>query len=363
MAAVPANSSQDNLRQRTRKDGTPGLWELRVRRDGHRFSFYGRTKAEAYRKSEKQVQRVLQTARVRETVGGWLNLWIADLKGTVKPSTWKRYESLVRVHIVPALGDVRLDMLTTARLDSLYKSLRTGGLGAQSVIHVHRTLHTALESAVAAGLLRDNPARSRVLRQKAPEKQWTILSRTEATRLLDAARGDRLEALYVLALTLGMRQGELLALRWRDLDLDGGTLTVSGTAGFDDDGKQARGSPKTTHARRTLLLPERAVDALRRTSELDPVYVFPATRGGLMRGTVLMHTYFDPLLTCAGLPHMRFHDLRHTAATHLLEDGNQPHVVSRILGHASVGITLGLYAHVTRGMSDQAVTTMNARYT
>lgn len=353
-----AGNQEGHLRQRAN-----GLWELSVRREGGRQSFYGRTRAEAIKKAERAKARVAHEAQQRETVAGWIETWLGDVAAGLKPATVRKYESDTRNNVIPHIGHLRLDEVTTADVASLQSRLRAEGKGPLTITNARRALGTALEAAVEAGLIASNPTRSRVLRQRAPDKVERVLNREETGRLLAAARGTRYEALFVLALTTGMRQGELLALRWRDIDLEGGTLRVTGSVTTDHDGKLRILAPKTRRSRRTLGLPLIAADALRRAPRQDSELVFPAERaGGLMRGTTVTHTYLRALLRAAELPLMKFHDLRDTAATHMLEEGIPINVVSEVLGHADEAITLRRYAHVTRGMQRAAVAAMDARY-
>ena len=206
-------------------------------------------------------------------------------------------------------------------------------------------LGTALEYAIEAKKIPANPCRSRILRQRVQRRPWIILTDEETRRLFDAAWGEQYEALYVLAVTTGMRLGEICALRWRDIDLEKGRLKVTGTVNRDDESQLAILPPKTERARRTVNLPEIAIDALRRSprqttqhgdrtnlSESALVFhdddlVFRPERGTLLDGTTVTRHHFSALLRKAGLPHMPFHDLRHTAITHMLEDGVQAHTL------------------------------------
>lgn len=353
-----ARNREGSLRQRA-----DGVWELRVQRDGVRQSFYGSTRTEVLRKAERAKARTVHEAKQRETVAGWIERWLADMEGGgLKPATVRKYRIDTRNNVVPHLGHLRLDQVTTADVANLQARLRAEGKAPQTVIHARRSLGTALEAAVDAGLIASNPTRSRSLRQRVPEKVDRVLTREETRRLLDAASGSRYEALFLLAVTTGMREGELLALRWRDLDLDAGILSVRGSVSVGHDGQLRILPPKTRRSRRRVYLPDIATEALRRARHQDADIVFPAARGGLMRGTNLHARHFLPLLDQAGLRPMKFHDLRDTAATHMLEDGTPLNVVSEVLGHADEAITLRRYAHVTRGMQRAALIAMNARY-
>lgn len=342
---------------RQRKDG---LWEYSVRRDGKRRSFYGHTQSEAFAKSDS-----LKPSR--ETVHGFLNDWLEKRRGTVRASTWRRYETTVRCALIPHLPDIALSALTTAQV----ASLNAEQLGSASAAQKARVvLGTAFQYAVDTGILTANPCHSRALRQPVTRRDWVILSKSDTSRLLEAARlQPQLEALYVLAVTTGMRVGELTALLWSDIDLDAGTLRVTGTINRDEQNELARLAPKTGRARRTIRLSDIAIDALRRTARRHVGGTFTGYEDLVFRGnaefldpsTVTKH-FLPAVLHEAGLAPMQFHDLRHTAITHMLEDGVMPHTVSEIVGHSSAAFTLSRYASVTRGMHDSAVQAVNRRY-
>jgi integrase len=197
------------------------------------------------------------------------------------------------------------------------------------------------------------------------------LTPEQSRSLLDAAQLDRLEALYVLALSTGMRQGELLALKWADVDLDGAAIQVKATLQRTREGFVFQ-EPKTARSRRQVALTRTAVKALRqhRASQLeerlrcpywqDPDLVFASEIGTPIEATNLIRRSFAPLLKRAGLPRIRFHDLRHTAATLLLGQNVNVKVVSEMLGHSQIAVTLDLYSHVTPTMQRQAVEALDA---
>jgi integrase len=256
-------------------------------------------------------------------------------------------------------GEVRF------RLDS--------GCSPASVHKMHETLHKALKQAVRWGYMAKNPADD-VDPPKVHTEEITPLTREEARRLLDTVQGDRLEALYVVALHTGLRQGELLALRWEDLDLEARKLQVRRTV-TKDGGKLEIGPTKTAKGRRTVKLSRHATEALRghldrQLEEIDGLgdlfrengLVFCSTKGTLINPTNLRKRSFAPLLERAGLPHMTFHQLRHTAATILLLKNVNPKIVSEMLGHASIAITLDTYSHVLPNMQDSAVAAMEEAF-
>jgi integrase len=352
-----------------------GLWEARITLDsGKRKSIYAKTRQEAARRLAAAVRDRDNGALVvadKQSVEQYFNSWLAVMKATIRPRTWETYESYVRLHFLPSLGRMMLTKLTAQQLQLLYAKKLEEGLTTTTVHHLHTIVHKALSNAMRLGLIQRNvcdlidPPRMR-------HHEMTTLSEEQARLLLTTASGKRLEALYVLALATGMRQGELLALRWRDVDLDGSTLRVRATlqrteAGF------VFAEPKTAQSRRRIALSKTVVDALRqhKIRQLeerlaavnvweDHDLVFPNIIGKpLEAGNVLRRSYW-PLLRRAGLPRMRFHDLRHTAATLLLGRGINPKIVSEMLGHSNVSITLTIYSHVTPHMQQQAADAMDA---
>jgi integrase len=203
-------------------------------------------------------------------------------------------------------------------------------------------------------------------------KEMHPLSAEEARRLLDAARDDRFEAFYVLAVHTGMRRGELLGLKWDDVDLENATVRVRRTLTRIDNGcRLALGPPKNKKSRRTVRLTERAVEALRSHLErqlaeieaLGDLYkdqglVFTTEAGTLINPSNLRQRSLAPLLKRAGLPQITFHDLRHTCASLLFQKNVHPKFVQELLGHASVSITLEIYSHMLPGMGGEAADAM-----
>lgn len=311
--------------------------------------------------------------------------WLPTLHG-LKPSTRKGYADLVKAYIVPDLGDVRLCDLTAGQVAKLYETLRTSGrrrpskkgpkgLSESSVHHVHAALSAALGHAVEAGLLRVSPiaqlpkkARPKVSSAQATEMR--VWSAEEAQRFLLVAADDRLGMVFELALATGLRRGELVALRWADVDLDRSQLAVRRnmvTVGY----KAVEGTPKAGRAR-TIDLDGGTVTALRShrrrqlkermawgSSWIDSGLVFTREDGSALHPqTALWH--LRKLSRAAGVPEVRLHDLRHTHATLGLAAGVPPKVMQERLGHSSVQITLDLYSHVVPGMQADAAAKIGA---
>ncbi len=352
-----------------------GRWSAYVTGlNGRRRYVYGKSRAEAARSLAAITQQRdsgLPLPTGRETVASFLAGWLEGRRSQLRPGPWRRSEEYVRIHIVPVIGRVRLTRLTPQHLSHLYEDRLRAGLGPTSVHHLHATIHTALDQAVRWNLVPRNVA-DLVDPPRVGRRAMTVLTPEQVRVLLDAARGGALEAIIAVAVSTGMRRGELLALRWRDVDLERGTARVVGTMQRGFDRRLAIAEPKTARSRRQVELSDFASDALRRhragqtakrlqlgTEWDDNDLVFPNPFGKPQDGSHLLLGQFVPLLERASLPRIRFHDLRHTAATLLLGRGVHPKIVSEMLGHTTIGITLDLYSHVTPTMQREAAHTMD----
>jgi integrase len=281
------------------------------------------------------------------TVGQYLNNWLTGIRGTVRQRTWERYEQFVRVHLVPAFGGIKLGNLTRAHLKTLYASKTE--LSPTTIRHLHAAIHKALDEAVADNLIPRNVA-TNIKLPKMRKKEIHPLTPDQAKAFLEAARGDRYEALYVLAIYYGLRRGELLGLKWSDLQ--GNTLQVRRTMSEARVGRIEE-EPKNGKGRR-IELSEKALESLRshRNQQVDLEYIFPSTTGTPTNSSNLMYRSFKPILKRAELPQIRFHDLRHTCATIRFMKGQHPKRVQELLGHASIAMTMDIYSHVIPGMGD-----------
>jgi integrase len=340
-----------------------GRFELRVSVNGARRSFMGRTLAEAQAKADAAKANDEPRRGDSPTVEEWLAEWLEIGKDRLDPQTWRPYEQHARLHIVPAIGNTRLVALTDTHIDRLHRFSRKK-VGASTAHHVHMTLSSALSDAVKRGLIRINVAKT-VPAPRRADQDIRPYSPQQVARFIESVLGDPLEALFVLAVTLGPREGELLGLRWRHVDLEGSKIRIVGnaTASYDSGGPIVA-DPKTRASSRTLHpLPRVVVDAFKRaTNQHGSDLVWPAPiKGGPMTAATFQRMWHRARER-AGLPYAKFHNLRHTAATIMLDDGVPVHVVSAILGHASVAITLQLYAHVTRTGLSGATAALDARY-
>jgi integrase len=289
----------------------------------------------------------------------------------VKATTFERYEQIARLHLKPSLGRVKLKGLTPAHVRGLYREKLEAGSSARTVRYMHTTLHKALKQAVMDGLIPRN-ATEAVTPPQSSREEMCPLTPEQAKLLLQVAHeaGDRLAALYVLAIHTGLRQGELLGLKWDDVNLEDGSLQVRRTLAITKNGPVLT-PPKTTGSRRSVKLTSKAIEALKRhlerqLGEIDRIgslwsengLIFASEKGEPINRHNLTRRSFKPLLKRAGLPQIRFHDLRHTCATLLLTRNVNVKIVSEMLGHSTIAITLDTYSHVLPNMRDQAAAAM-----
>jgi integrase len=301
------------------------------------------------------------------TFKDYLERWLSDsVRDSVKLNTYKSYSQLTHGHIIPVLGRNKLKGLTPSHVRSFRSSALGAGLSTRTVQYLLTLLRKALQQAVNDGLIPRNPAQGVRVQQSRKEEIYP-LSSEQVRSLLGAATDDRLEALYVVAVHCGLRQGELGGLKWEDVDLETETLQVRRTL---SSGQFT--TPKTAKSRRSVKLTANAAEALRTHRELqvnererlmglwqDNDLVFCSTIGTPLSRHNLVRRSFKPLLQKAGLPHtIRFHDLRHTCATLLLSKGVHPKFVQELLGHATISITLDTYSHVVPGMGDHTAAAM-----
>jgi integrase len=367
-----------SMRQRS-----AGSWELRFdmgvdasgKRQQKNVTFRG-TKREAQAELNRILHELatgLYAAPSKMTVADYLTRWLKDYAGPkVAPKTFERYQEIVRIHLTPDLGHHALTAIRPLHIQAAYtKALESGrkdgkgGLSAQTVLHHHRILREALEQAVKWQLLARNPADA-VEPPRPGQKEMNALDEEQTVRLLKAAEGTRLYVPVVLAIATGLRRGELLGLRWADLNLEAGTLTVNRTLQVTRKGISYK-EPKTRRSRRTIPLPAFAVEVLLRHKgkqaetklRLGPAYhdnglVIAGEDGRPLDANNHLTKAFPAFVKSLGLPHLRFHELRHSHASQLLKRGIPVGAVSERIGHARTSTTLDIYGHVLAGQHDLA---------
>jgi integrase len=330
--------------------------------DGKRRYVSGKTKEEArkaLREARSGADQGLVFDAAKFTVAEYLDRWLKDsVQGSVRRSTYESYRRQARRYLTPTVGRVRLKALTPAHVQGLYREMQERGLSARTVEYTHAVLHRALKQAVRWSMVPRNVCDAVDVPQVRREEMHP-LTPEQARRFLETARGERLEALYVVAVHAGLRPGELLALGWEDVDLDQGVMHVHRAL---SDGEFT--TPKTKRSRRRIDLSAGSIAALKkhRMRQLeermaraglwqDHGLVFPSSVGTPLSHRNVVRS-FKAVLRRAGLPAaIRLYDLRHTCATLLLCRNVHPKYVQELLGHASIAQTLDTYSHVLPGMN------------
>ena len=353
-----------------------GRWTAEISLEGGKSKFlYGKTRKEVQERLKtalyEQQQGMLVTGP-QQTVAQFLTHWLEDVHmQSIRPRTYERYEEIVRLHLVPGIGHHQLQKLSPQHLQSFYKKKLQEGLSTTTVNCFHSVLHKALETAVRWNLIGRSPC-DLVSPPRRRHFEIQPLNMQQIQQLLAAARGHRQEALFILALATGMRRGELLALKWQDLDLEQGTMQIRRILtripsklpgkGFEE------AEPKTDRGRRNIVLPAFTVEALKqhrlrqREARLkagpawqEHDYVFCTSIGTHLNPTKDVLNVLKAFLEKAGLPAIRFHDLRHSSATMLLGMKVHPKIVQEILGHSQISITMDIYSHVLPTMQEEAM--------
>ena len=334
----------------------------------------GKTQAEVKEKLKKAIEENvgIDYGRAKTyTVGSWLEVWMENYaKIKLRPSTYKTSQGFLKNHIKPQIGSIPLADLTSLDLQRFYKHLLDGGrvdrieakkkpkgLAPKTVRNIHQMIGSAYNLAIEQKLVTRNPADGCAL-PKVERKEMQTLPVEQLTSFLREAKDSGVFALYYIDLTTGLRRGELLGLKWSDIDLEKGDLRVQRQIGRID-GKIIEMPLKTKNAYRTLPLSADAIDVLmqQRRKTGNSEWVFPSPTGGPMSPDSVLHM-LQRVLKRAGLPRIRFHDLRHTFATMALQNGVDVKTVSSMLGHYSAGFTLDTYAHVTTDAQLKAAQTM-----
>lgn len=334
----------------------------------------GRTQAEVKEKLKatiKETQSLDQTKVGKYTVGEWMEVWFEDYaKIKVRPSSHQTYRGYIDNHINPNIGDIPLEKITSLELQKLYKKLLTKGrvdrleakgqpkgLSAKTVRNIHQILSSALKLAQEQRILHTNPAEGCAL-PKVEHREIKTLPVEQFQSFLREARESGVFELYYLELATGLRRGELLGLKWEDIDLERGDLRVRRQISRIN-GEVVEAPLKTKNAYRTLPLAEDTVSVLLEQKKKvgSSPWVFPSPNGGPISPDSVLHM-LHRVLKRAGLPKVRFHDLRHTFATLALQNGVDIKTVSGMLGHFSAGFTLDTYAHVTTAAQKEAAKTM-----
>lgn len=354
-----------------------GLWAASISVDTpqgrKRKYFYGKTRKEVQEKlasalHERQQGTIITTPN--QTVGQFLTDWLTVHKPTVRARTYERYEGFVRLHVIPTIGRVQLQKLSAQHIQSLYARKLEEKLSPTTVNTLHMMLHRALKDAVRWGLVARNVC-DLVSPPRRAHYEFKPLTLEQAHKLLTALHGHNMEALFVLALTTGMRRGEILALKWQDINFTQNMLQVRRIFTRAPGQRYVEAQPKTDKSRRSVMLPSITTELLKqhRIHQLEAKLqagefweehdlVFCTSLGTPLNPNKVLER-FKTVLKKAGLPDMRFHDLRHSAATMLLSVGVHPKVVQELLGHNQISMTMDTYSHVLPTMQKDAMDKMN----
>jgi integrase len=359
-----------------RKDGRWHAAYYFEQPDGHqdRKYLYGATQREVVKKLEAFKRELAKGAPLpndRITVDQFLTQWLEEVvRPKNRPKTFESYAMHVRLYLGPAIGHHRLVKLTPQHVQALMNRQLADGLSPRTVNYTRSILRAALNRALKWGLVSRNVA---TLVDAPPSRRPEVrpLSFDQARSLLKNLEGHRLEALFSVALAVGLRQGEALALHWADVDLDQGLIHVRHTLQKIDNQWQFL-EPKTERSRRTIPLPAVAAETLRRHKERQDLerlaagsvweewdLVFPSTRGTPLDGSNVTHT-LQRILADSGLPRQRFHDLRHFCASLLVAQGVPMRVIMEILGHSQITLTMDTYSHVALDQKTAAAQQIDA---
>jgi integrase len=339
--------------------------------------------------AERELRRLLRAVDTGEhvnpnriTVRAWLATWLSAVQAEVAPRTRERYGEIVTNFLVPMLGNLQLAKLAPVHLQDAYSVLATrgrcdgksGGLSPMTRRHIHRILSAALGRAVEQRVIAHNPADAfRKRLPKVERREMATLTAAQSERLLSATRHTRVYWPVLIGLATGMRRGEILALRWCNVDFDHSMVRVVESLEQTKAGIRVK-APKSEKAR-AVTLPAFAIDELRRLKreqaeqllglgirQNDNTLLCGREDGEPMQPRSLTHEFTRLVSRVKDIPRIRFHDLRHSHATQLLLAGVHPKVAQERLGHSTISVTLDLYSHVTATMQEDAAAKIDASF-
>ncbi len=335
--------------------------------------FYGKTREEVAGKLTEALQKHRQGLPVafeKQNLGQFLERWLEDsVKPSVRPNTYSSYEQNVRLYLKPHLGSIQLSRLTPQHIQSFMNAQLKEGRSSRLINYQRTVLRCALNEAVKWNLVARNAA-ALVDPQRYIKGEIVPLNAEDANKFLEAIKGDPLETVFHVALSLGLREGEILGLRWQDVDLDKRIVHVRCSLQRIDK-KLRLVEPKTEKSKRTLPIPDSLLSSLRahRTKQLEDKLAagaewqenglaFTTSRGTPLSARNVIRSYHR-LLAKGKLKRRRFHDLRHSCATFLLAKNIPARTVMDILGHSNISLTMNTYSHVMPEMLRDAADAMN----
>ena len=334
-------------------------------------TFHGnRTEAQKrLREILTELDKGIFTKPGKTTLADYLNIWLQDYcKPSLSPRTLELYSYICRVHLIPTIGKITLTELKPQHLQNLYSRKLSSGLSPRTVQLCHVAIHKALKNAVRINLLSRNVADA-VQKPKIQRPEMHPMTENDLSRFLDAAKQGNYYTLFYTYLFTGMRRGELLAVRWSDLDLSGMQISVSRTMQYLNGVKNhiTFREPKSQKSRRLIALSpsnvavleehrtnqERIRESLQRPPISESDLVFSHWDGGPLLPPTITHAWIKLVRKC-GLKGIRLHDARHTHATIMLKQGVHPKIVQERLGHSTISTTLDTYSHVAPGLQEAA---------
>lgn len=361
------------------RERSPGRWAIvldlydetgKRKRKWHSFAGTKRQAQEECARLIAEMRGGTYVEPSKVTISQHLETWLDHMKSQVTPRTHERYSEIARKNIVPLIGSVPLTKLRPVQISDAYaKALASGrrdgkgGLAPSTIIYMHRIIKQALAQAVKWGMLVRNPADA-VKPPKAERAGLKTLDMPQTAALIEGLRGSRMLIPAMLAVLCGLRRGEIVALRWRHVDLEAGVLSIVESAEQTREGVRYK-APKSGKGRTVALSAtvreELRQHRLRQAEELlsfgirqdEATFVYAQEDGSPLQPRTLTHAWAKAIAK-TDLPRIRFHDLRHAHATHLLQSGVHPKVASERLGHSCVGVTLDIYSHVLPGMQEDA---------
>lgn len=336
-----------------------------------RHYFYGKSKGEVQEKLNAAISELHESGRVFQPSKlyfmEWLDKWLLErIKNTVRATTLENYQRIIKNHIAPVLGAIRLRDLTPSILLDFYNKKHNEGLSQNSLKLIRSVILGSLKQAQVEGLLKNNPAMGLKLPKGQEPVEKQVLDSGNIERIMPILREDRLGAAFLLALGSGLRRGELLGLKWENVDLEKGNIKVEVNL-VRVNGELTLQEPKTKQSKRVIPLPSTIIAELKahRKRQLEERLaaggkyeenglVFPNTKGGFI-DPQNFHRTFKRICDKVGLNNISIHSLRHSYATLLMEAGENPKTVMELLGHSDISTTLGIYSHASEGMKERAV--------